>query len=337
MLSRAVILHVSVVALGSKIMKITDLLENKQLQEGPVWDELKGRMGAGADAFMKGTQSQQDDRKLKNAQKIYVDTLLRDLGQAVKSGYVVFTPPTPSNTPAQAKAKEEPAQSEPAKAAQPGKPDYSKPMGAYGKQTSNVPGGVPKVPQVPKLSAKQAQPKRQPAMAESIAQSLLSMTEAAPTGISVAQWIRDYVMKTFSKLKMRDGDPAINQLKALSKEFQNEYNPGAPQLAKKVAEKLFGLVHGTAQTRQKADPYGMGSTRMSGAAKPSSGADQTKSSQEAKVKVVNQEPIVLDWDKKLYGLDDRGQWIHLRSGEVQQQAIQSFLSQQHDKSLGINK
>jgi hypothetical protein len=53
------------------------------------------------------------------------------------------------------------------------------------------------------------------------------------------------------------------------------------------------------------------------------------------VKIVNQDPIIIDLDNKRYGLDDRGQWIHLKSGKVPPESIQALLSKQHDTSLGL--
>lgn len=53
------------------------------------------------------------------------------------------------------------------------------------------------------------------------------------------------------------------------------------------------------------------------------------------VKVISQEPIVISHDNRQYGLDDKGQWIHLKSGKVPAQSLQAFLSQQHDISLGV--
>ena len=53
------------------------------------------------------------------------------------------------------------------------------------------------------------------------------------------------------------------------------------------------------------------------------------------VSVVSQEPIVIKYDNQDYGLDDKGQWVHLRSGKVTPESMQAFLSKQHDTSLGL--
>jgi hypothetical protein len=53
------------------------------------------------------------------------------------------------------------------------------------------------------------------------------------------------------------------------------------------------------------------------------------------VRIVNHDPIIISFKNKDFGLDDNGQWIHLASGKIPPESIQSFLSQQHDTSLGI--
>ena len=53
------------------------------------------------------------------------------------------------------------------------------------------------------------------------------------------------------------------------------------------------------------------------------------------VKILSDEPIVIQYKNKDFGLNDNGQWIHLSSGKIPQQAFQAFLSKQHDSSLGL--
>jgi hypothetical protein len=53
------------------------------------------------------------------------------------------------------------------------------------------------------------------------------------------------------------------------------------------------------------------------------------------VKILSDEPIVIQYKNKDFGLNDDGKWIHLSSGKIPQQAFQAFLSKQHDSSLGI--
>ena len=71
---------------------------------------------------------------------------------------------------------------------------------------------------------------------------------------------------------------------------------------------------------------------------PDQPQDIVQQAQAAGVQIKNQEPIIITTGKgKEYGLDDRGQWIHLASGKVQPESLQQFLSQQHDISLGMQK
>lgn len=54
------------------------------------------------------------------------------------------------------------------------------------------------------------------------------------------------------------------------------------------------------------------------------------------VQIKSQEPIIITTGKgKEFGLDDKGQWVHLASGKIPPQSFQQFLSQQHDISLGL--
>lgn len=53
------------------------------------------------------------------------------------------------------------------------------------------------------------------------------------------------------------------------------------------------------------------------------------------VTIVNNDPIVIDLNNNRYGLNDSGQWTHLKSGKIPPEAIQALLSKQHDISLGI--
>lgn len=54
------------------------------------------------------------------------------------------------------------------------------------------------------------------------------------------------------------------------------------------------------------------------------------------ISVVSNEPIILrNKAGKEFGLNDKGQWIHLSSGKIPAEAYQAFLSQQHDISLGL--
>lgn len=55
------------------------------------------------------------------------------------------------------------------------------------------------------------------------------------------------------------------------------------------------------------------------------------------VSVINQEPIILAYGRKQYGLDDNGQWVHLASGKNPHEGFQQFLSTQHDISLGTQQ
>ena len=54
---------------------------------------------------------------------------------------------------------------------------------------------------------------------------------------------------------------------------------------------------------------------------------------QAGVKVVNDDPIVLDYRGTHYGLNDKGQWAHLKTGKVPAESLQAFLSQVHDIQL----
>lgn len=55
------------------------------------------------------------------------------------------------------------------------------------------------------------------------------------------------------------------------------------------------------------------------------------------VSVVQQEPIILKYNKIDYGLDDQGKWSSLKNPTKKlSQNLQAFLSKQHDISLGIN-
>ena len=51
------------------------------------------------------------------------------------------------------------------------------------------------------------------------------------------------------------------------------------------------------------------------------------------VQIVNQEPIIIKYQNKDYGLNDNGEWMHLASGKVQHQGFQTWLDQQHNKSM----
>lgn len=53
------------------------------------------------------------------------------------------------------------------------------------------------------------------------------------------------------------------------------------------------------------------------------------------VRVINQDPIIIKYGNREFGLNDNGEWTHLKSGKVPPESIQAFLSQQHDTSLGI--
>ena len=53
------------------------------------------------------------------------------------------------------------------------------------------------------------------------------------------------------------------------------------------------------------------------------------------IKVVSQEPIIMSYNNKQYGLNDKGQWTHLGSNNLPHESFQQFLSQQHDISLGV--
>ena len=53
------------------------------------------------------------------------------------------------------------------------------------------------------------------------------------------------------------------------------------------------------------------------------------------VKVVSDEPIILQYKKKDFGLNDQGRWVHLANGKAPHEAFQTFLSKQHDISLGM--
>jgi hypothetical protein len=48
------------------------------------------------------------------------------------------------------------------------------------------------------------------------------------------------------------------------------------------------------------------------------------------IKIVNKDPIIMQYKNKEFALDDNGQWIHLNSGKKPNQSFQAFLSQQHD-------
>ena len=72
------------------------------------------------------------------------------------------------------------------------------------------------------------------------------------------------------------------------------------------------------------------------AANPDGGQDVQQQALAQGVKIVNQEPIIISRGKgREYGLNDNGEWIHLSSGKVQPEALQTFLSQQHDTSLNV--
>ena len=51
--------------------------------------------------------------------------------------------------------------------------------------------------------------------------------------------------------------------------------------------------------------------------------------------VVSQEPIIIKYQNKEFGLNDNGEWMHMASGRVQQQSAQAFLDQLHKTSLGL--
>jgi hypothetical protein len=53
------------------------------------------------------------------------------------------------------------------------------------------------------------------------------------------------------------------------------------------------------------------------------------------VRVVSDEPIILQYKKKDFGLNDQGRWVHLANGKAPHEAFQTFLSKQHDISLGM--
>lgn len=53
------------------------------------------------------------------------------------------------------------------------------------------------------------------------------------------------------------------------------------------------------------------------------------------IKIVSQEPIIMSYNNKQYGLNDKGQWTHLGSNNLPHESFQQFLSQQHDISLGV--
>lgn len=283
-------------------MKIKEV--KQQLQEGPAWDQLKGRMGAAANAFVSGSQQQQDTRKSQQAEKIYVDSMITDLDQAIKSGYVVMptpkVPKAPQNPPA---------------------PDYSKYQSpAVNRRGKNAKTSTP--------AGQQAKTNQQVTEVD-WDQRLLGLLGEAKTGISIAQWIEDYVTRTFDNYEMRDNDPAVKFTKQLANQFQSVYNPANPGQAKQVAAKIFSLVNTVAKTRQK-----VSGTYLSGN-RPRGGA---KNDKEVKMpRIVSKEPIIMSWDGKRYGLNDRGEWAHLVSGQVPPEALQRFLDQHHDASLGINK
>lgn len=53
------------------------------------------------------------------------------------------------------------------------------------------------------------------------------------------------------------------------------------------------------------------------------------------VEIKNNEPIIISTGRgKDFGLNDQGQWVHLASGKVPTEAMQAFLSQQHNLHLG---
>jgi hypothetical protein len=52
------------------------------------------------------------------------------------------------------------------------------------------------------------------------------------------------------------------------------------------------------------------------------------------VKVINQEPIILQYKGKDFSINDQGQWISMASGKTPHQSFQQFLDQQHQRSLG---
>jgi len=51
------------------------------------------------------------------------------------------------------------------------------------------------------------------------------------------------------------------------------------------------------------------------------------------VQIVSQEPIIIKYQNKDYGLNDNGQWSHLATGKVPHESFQEFLSKQHDQSI----
>jgi len=53
------------------------------------------------------------------------------------------------------------------------------------------------------------------------------------------------------------------------------------------------------------------------------------------VQIVNQEPIIIKYQNKDYGLNDNGEWMHMASGKVQHQGFQAWLDQQHNKSMSV--
>lgn len=79
---------------------------------------------------------------------------------------------------------------------------------------------------------------------------------------------------------------------------------------------------------------GAGPRKTEPAASPEQQAQQQAMAQG--ISVISHEPIILrNKAGKEFGLNDKGQWIHLSSGKIPAEAYQAFLSQQHDISLGL--
>ena len=51
------------------------------------------------------------------------------------------------------------------------------------------------------------------------------------------------------------------------------------------------------------------------------------------VEIVNQEPIILKYQNRDYGLDNHGQWINRKNGKKADEATAAFLDQQHDIAI----
>ena len=55
------------------------------------------------------------------------------------------------------------------------------------------------------------------------------------------------------------------------------------------------------------------------------------------VKIISQEPIILQYKTKDYALDDNGQWVHMASGKVPHESFQAFLNQQQDIATPVSQ